>query len=62
MKELSEFFTLLFATENVVNILFFSDNADGTLSDYWIRESKNWMLKFSRPLSHKDYMQFLLWF
>lgn len=34
MKELSEFFTLLFATENVVNILFFSDNVDGTLSDY----------------------------
>lgn len=34
MKELSEFFTSLFATENVMNIPLFSDNGDGTLSDY----------------------------
>lgn len=34
MKELSEFFTSLFATENVMNILLFSDNGDGMLSDY----------------------------
>lgn len=39
-KEPSDFFTLFFTTKKVVAILLVSDNGDGTLSDYRIREPK----------------------
>lgn len=45
-KEGTEWF--LYATlhhKDVVDILYFSNNVDETLSDYWIRESKAWMLE-----------------